>query len=107
MERGLDRRFAACLVAVLAGLTVPFAFRAVGFALPAGCSLWFAASVGRAAKAVDSNVLLFVLGVLLAPLLSLVPIPLLSPILLASPLSLKFFLSSQLRSKIHAGTFEP
>jgi hypothetical protein len=44
--------------------------------------------------------------VLLAPLLSLIPIPILSPILLASPLSLKFFLSAQLRSRIHARTFE-
>jgi hypothetical protein len=107
MEKGLDRSFAACIVALVAVVAAPLALQIVGSVLLVGCYLWFAASVGRAAKAVDSNVLLFVLWVLLAPLLSLIPIPIVSPILLASPLSLKFFLSSQLRSKIHAGTFEP
>jgi hypothetical protein len=119
IEKGLDRSFAACVAVLLAELGWPRAMRAMGhgdaawggvvsfalLVLLVGVYLWFAASVGRAAKAVGSNVLLFVIWVLVAPLLSLVPIPLLSTVLLASPLSLKFLLSGQLRSTIHERTF--
>lgn len=121
IEKQLDRSFLASIAALLVVLAWPLLLRvmlqrgAVGagaasyllaLAVLVGCYLWFAVGVGRAARAVDGNVLAFVLWVLLAPLLSLVPIPIVSSVLLASPLSLKFLLSGRLRAKIHARTFD-
>ena len=118
-ESQLDRSFMACVVALLAQLALPALRRAMGLIDPwwglgvflallvllLGMYVWFAVSVGRAEKAVGDNARLFVIWVLAAPLLSLVPIPLVSTAIIASPLSLKFLLSRELRSKIHEKTF--
>lgn len=113
--------FLVCVAALLAYIAWPFDVDAMPrewgpgvmlavivlgpLVLLLGAYLWFAVSVGRAEKAVGENATLFVLWVLAAPLLSVLPIPIVST-LIASPLSLKFLLSRELRSKIHDQTFE-
>lgn len=120
VEARLDRSFMVCVAALLIQLAWPLGLRAIeqtdaawggvvalGLAVCLlGSYIWFAVSVGRAAKAVGSNATLFVVWVLASQFLALIPIPLVSILLAASPLSLKFLLSSQLRSKIHDKTFQ-
>jgi hypothetical protein len=120
VEARLDRSFMVCVAALLARLAWPLALRAIeqtgaawGGVVELGLALcllaayiWFAISVGGAARAVGSSATLFVLWVLASQFLALIPIPVVSLALAASPLSLKFLLSGQLRARIHAKTFE-
>jgi hypothetical protein len=120
IEARLDRSFVVCIVALLAELAWPVYLRVtqqaeVGWGgvvyvalalLLVGAYIWFALSVGKAAKAVGNQGGLFLAWTLCAALLSFLPIPIVSTLIAASPLSLKFLLSGQLRSAIHDRTFE-
>jgi hypothetical protein len=119
IERQLDRSFVVCVVLLLVSLGLPVFLRltdqsaglgsgvlaaALGTAL-FGCYVWFAVSVARAAKGVGGRWIPYLAWLVLSPLFLCLPIPLLSHLIAASPLSLKFFLSGQLRSEIHRRTF--
>jgi hypothetical protein len=120
VEAQLNRSFTVCVAALFTGLgwvvylhgaeleatswglAVLTALAAVLLAT----YVWFAWAVGRAARAVGGRRALYLTWVLVAPFLALLPIPVVSVVLAASPLSLKFLLSSQVRSQIHDRTFE-
>lgn len=62
--------------------------------------VWYATAIGRAATYVVPSPWKYILWVLVAPFLALIPIPIVSTLIAASPLSLKFFFGGQLRSEI-------
>ena len=69
-----------------------------------GCYVWYAVSAGAAAGAISLNGWLYVVWILAAPFLALLPIPFVSILIAASPLSIKFLLAGQLQSAIHQET---
>jgi hypothetical protein len=71
-----------------------------------GTYVWFAVAVGRAARHLVPSPWKYVLWVLAAPFLALIPIPIVSTVIGVSPLSLKFFFTGQLRSEIRARMLE-
>jgi hypothetical protein len=67
--------------------------------------LWFAHAATAAAGRVGRSRVLVGGWILLAPVCAFLPIPVVTKLIEASPLSLKFILSSEIRSVIHERTF--
>jgi hypothetical protein len=65
-----------------------------------GAYIWYAAAIGRAATYLVASPWKYILWVLVAPFLALIPIPIVSTVIALSPLSLKFFFAGQLRNEI-------
>jgi hypothetical protein len=115
----LTRAFFGCVAAVLLSLcwTLFFASSmkeqaalaalvAFGlFVLQLGFYAWYAISAGWAAKVLGATRWHYVVWILVAPLLALVPIPIVSGIIAVSPLSIKFLLGGQLQTAIREATF--
>jgi hypothetical protein len=115
-DAGLTRSFIACVTTVLIALGwalfvgPPPPGQIVLFPLLAGlCQLaayvWYAVSAGAAAKAVGAVGWHYVVWILAAPVLGLIPIPIVSTIIGVSPLSIKFLLGGQLQTAIREQTF--
>ncbi len=119
-DSGLNRCLAACVAVFLAGIgllfmvsrsdkDVPWAQNA-GFVLMAlllACYVWYAVCCGRAAKLLGEAGWKYVVWIVAAPLLSLLPLPgLVSTAITASPLSIKFLLGRQLDEAIRQKAFE-
>jgi hypothetical protein len=62
--------------------------------------VWYATAIGRAATYLVPSPWKYILWVLAAPFLALIPIPIVSTVIGLSPLSLKFFFTGQLRNEI-------
>jgi hypothetical protein len=67
--------------------------------------VWFAVAAGAAAQVLGEKPWGYVVWILAAPILALVPIPILSTLILASPLSIKFLLGRQLDTAIREAAF--
>jgi hypothetical protein len=67
--------------------------------------VWYALAAGAAAKALGGSGWRYVVWILAAPVLALVPIPIVSVIINASPLSIKFLLGGQLQTAIREASF--
>ena len=65
-----------------------------------GAYVWYATAIGRAATYLVPSPWKYILWVLAAPFLALIPMPIVSTLIGLSPLSLKFFFSGQLRNEI-------
>ncbi len=65
-----------------------------------GAYIWYATAIGRAATYLVPSPWKYILWVLVAPFLALIPIPIISTLIAVSPLSLKFFFGGQLRNEI-------
>jgi hypothetical protein len=70
-----------------------------------GAYIWYAVSAGAAAKAVGAVGWHYVVWILAAPLLAMLPIPIVSTIIGVSPLSIKFLLGGQLQTAMREETF--
>ena len=66
--------------------------------------IWFAIEITSTAVALGKKPALFLVWMIAAPFLALLPLPVISTIIAASPLSLKLLLAGQLRSEIHDRT---
>ena len=115
----LSRSFIGCVVAWLASFGwgifagpvtatqpvsvpwVPLAILVVQIAL----YVWYAVSAGRAARVLGGVGWKYVVWILVAPFLALVPVPIVSMIIGVSPLSIKFLLGGQLQTAIRDATF--
>jgi hypothetical protein len=120
VESRLNRSLVACVLAVLASFIWTFlAIKASAttgsgaglvslglLLLQVGCYVWFAVAAGAAAKILGEAAWKYVVWILAAPFLALVPIPIVSTIIGISPLSIKFLLGGQLQAAIRARTFE-
>ena len=115
VESRLNRSLVACVLAVLASFIWTFLARpgsGVGWVslglllLQMGCYVWFAIAAGAAAKILGEAAWKYVVWILAAPFLALVPIPVVSTIIGVSPLSIKFLLGGHLQAAIRARTFE-
>jgi hypothetical protein len=85
-ESRLNSAFVLAVVAVVCGI---------------GAGLWLrSAAIGRAATFLVPGPWKYLLWVLAAPFLALIPIPIVSTPIAVSPLSLKFLCSGQLRNEI-------
>lgn len=73
--------------------------------LQVGCYAWFAVAAGRAAKILGEAGWKYIVWILAAPFLALVPIPVVSTIIGVSPLSIKFLLGGQLQRAIRERPF--
>lgn len=73
--------------------------------LQLGFYVWYAKAAGTAATAIGENGWKYVVWILAAPFLALLPIPIVSTLIAASPLAIKFLLGGQLQSAIRAATF--
>lgn len=62
--------------------------------------VWYAVSAGAAASALGQPAWKYVTWTLVAPILSMLPIPIVSTIIAVSPLSIKFLLGGQLKTEI-------
>ena len=67
--------------------------------------VWYAKSAGAAASAIGEAGWKYVVWILAAPFLALLPLPIISTLIAASPLAIKFLLGSQLQSSIRSSTF--
>ena len=67
--------------------------------------IWYAVSVGAAAKALGGVRWHYVTWILVAPFLAMIPIPVVSTIIGVSPLSIKFLLGGQLNTAMREKTF--
>ena len=65
-----------------------------------GGYIWYATAIGRCATYLVASPWKYILWVLVAPFLALIPIPVVSTLIAVSPLSLKFFFAGQLRNEI-------
>jgi hypothetical protein len=113
-ESRLNRAFAGYLVAVLGSLAwsmaAPGLFQAQSLNLvlisimilvvAIGLQIWYAFAAGAAAKVLGGTAWHYVVWIIVAPLVALVPIPLVSTVIAVSPLSIKFLLGGQLQSAI-------
>ena len=81
----------------------PFAF--VFLLVQIGLYVWYATSAGAAAKVLGGHGWKYVVWIMAAPFLALVPIPLVSTIIGVSPLSIKFLLGGQLQTAIRQESF--
>jgi hypothetical protein len=70
-----------------------------------GFYVWYAISAGSAAKLLGATRWHYVVWILIAPFLALLPIPIVSTIIGVSPLSIKFLLGGQLQTAIRQATF--
>jgi hypothetical protein len=113
VESRLNRAFMLALVAVVcsvtAGLVLPppadrgtaeWAISLGALLFVVGAYVWFAVAIGRAATYLVASPWKYVLWVLAAPFLALLPIPIVSTLIGVSPLSLKFLFAGQLRSEV-------
>ena len=114
VDTALTRSFIAYLVG-LAGTVVWYMFIAtpapdgkltasatalVLTAFQYACYIWYAIAAGAAAKALGDRGWMYVVWILVAPLLAMLPIPIVSTIIGISPISIKFLLGGQLQSAI-------
>ena len=113
-ESGLSRSFWAAVVGVLG--TIFWTLFVAGPSPDAGSGvaqtgliigvlqfafyIWYAISVGRAAKVLGDPGWKYVAWILVAPFLAMIPIPIVSTIIGVSPLSIKFLLGGQLQEAI-------
>lgn len=117
-ETGLARAFIAYLFAVMSGLAWPMIAASFGatpssgilvataglLVVQIGCYVWFAIAAGAAARALGGTSWHYVVWILVAPILALIPIPLVSTVIGVSPLSIKFLLGGQLQTAIREQT---
>ena len=110
----LSRSFAAAVAATLASIFWTFfiAERTPGGAfkptwvfvvlalVQLATYIWYALVSGAAAKTLGEAGWKYIVWILVAPFLGLVPIPIVSTIISVSPLSIKFLLGGQLQSAI-------
>jgi len=75
-------------------------------AIQLGFYIWYAVAAGAAAKALGEAGWKYVVWILVAPILALIPIPIVSAIISISPLSIKFLLGGQLQAAIRQASFE-
>ena len=113
----INRSLVACVVFLLGQIVWAFvgAGRVVGtvailvfLALLLGLIasyVWYAVAAGAAAQVLGEKPWGYVVWILAAPILSLIPIPILSTLILASPLSIKFLLGRQLNTAIREAAF--
>jgi hypothetical protein len=117
-EARLGRAFGGYLFAVLSGVAFPML--AAGYqpnfplwlvltsllllVVQIGLYLWYAVAAGGAAKALGETGWHYVLWILAAPFLALLPLPLVSTVIAVSPLSVKFLLGGQLQTAIREQT---
>ena len=73
--------------------------------LQVGSYVWYAVAAGAAAKILGDRGWTYVVWILCAPFLALIPIPIVSTIIGVSPLSIKFLLGGQLNSAIRDESF--
>ncbi len=114
VESRLNRSLVACVLVVLASLAWGFATEYKGstpvawslLLLRLGCYVWFAVSVGAAARILGETAWRYVTWILVAPFLAIVPIPIVSTIIGVSPLSIKFLLAGRLQTAIRERPFE-
>ena len=71
-----------------------------------GAYVWYATAIGRAARYLVPSPWKYIVWVLAAPFLALIPIPIVSTVIGLSPLSLKFFFTGQLRNEIKGRMLE-
>lgn len=74
-------------------------------ALQVAFYVWYAISAGAAAQLLGGTRWHYVVWILVAPFLSMLPIPIVSMIIGVSPLSIKFLLGGQLQTAIRDATF--
>jgi hypothetical protein len=117
-EARLGRAFVGYLFAVLSGIAWPMILASQGVEPPAGwlvASLvlllvqivlyaWFAMAAGAAARALGGTAWHYIVWIVVAPFLALVPIPLVATVIAVSPLSIKFLLGGQLQTAIREQT---
>ena len=117
-EARLGRAFAGYLFAVLSGVAWPMivagriaeptaglvAASLALLAVQAGLYVWFAIAAGAAARALGATAWHYILWILVAPFLGLVPIPVAAMVIAVSPLSIKFLLGGQLQTAIREQT---
>lgn len=115
----LTRSFIGAVIGFLLGMGFPMfaapflrerpieaAIVALGLlALQVGFYVWYAISAGAAAKLLGATGWHYVVWILVAPFLALLPIPIVSMIIGVSPLSIKFLLGGQLQTAIREATF--
>ena len=70
-----------------------------------GCYIWYAVSAGAAAKAVGAVGWHYVVWIIAAPFLAMLPIPIVATLIGVSPLSIKFLLGGQLQTALREQTF--
>ena len=70
------------------------------FMVQIGLQVWYAFAAGAAAKTLGISGRPYVVWIIAAPFLALLPIPLVSWVIAASPLSIKFLLGGQLQTAI-------
>ena len=116
-ESRLNHSLYAVVVAVLASLGWAFYIAKAGpsqsaglvalalFILQLGCYVWFAVSAWKAARILGEAGWKYVVWILAAPFLALVPIPVVSTLIGVSPLSIKFLLGGQLERAIRERPF--
>lgn len=117
-EARLGRAFVGYLFAVMSGLGWPMIVAGQGTEPPAGwiaaslvllvvqagLYVWFAIAAGAAARALGGTAWHYIVWILAAPFLALLPIPLVSTLIAVSPLSIKFLLGGQLQTAIREQT---
>lgn len=118
-DSGLTRSFLACVVLWVSSFcwalfaaptsqasaaTVPWVPLIILVLQIAGY-VWYAISAGAAAKVLGAVGWRYVVWILVAPFLALLPIPIVSMIIGVSPLSIKFLLGGQLQVAIRDATF--
>ena len=64
------------------------------------CYIWYAIAAGAAAKELGDRGWKYVVWILVAPILAMLPIPIVSTVIGISPISIKFLLGGQLQSAI-------
>ena len=113
-ESGLNRAFVGYLVSVLGSLAWSMAWpslpraqslnwilvTAIVAMVSIGLTAWYAVAAGRAGKVLVGTAWHFVVWILVAPWLALIPLGIISAVIAASPLSIKFLLGGQLQSAI-------
>ena len=82
---------------ILIIILVSFLFAVAGY-------IWYVVSIARTTRALGKSSALYILWLLLAPILSLAPIPVISLIIGVSPLIIKFIISSEIRARIRSQT---
>jgi hypothetical protein len=117
-ESRLGRAFIGYLFAVLSGVAWPMLIAGQGPEFPVWvgvaslallvvqivCYVVYAIAAGGAARALGATGWHYVVWILAAPFLALLPLPLISTVIAVSPLSIKFLLGGQLQTAIREQT---